>query len=73
MSASHETRHTGRRLLPFSQGARLTVATACTGPGTIREGLLNKVGEDDGGAIVREAFDEFNERNRWTGMYGEQS
>ena len=63
MSASREARLTSRCLLPFSQGARLTVVTTCTGVGAIREGLLDKVGEDDGGAIVREAFDEFNERN----------
>jgi hypothetical protein len=39
----------------------LTIVTTGAGPGTIRERLLNEVGEDDGGTIVGEPFDEFDE------------
>ena len=63
MDASHKNRHTRRSLLPSPQSARLAVVTTCTGPGAFREGLLNEVCEDDGGAVVGEAFDKFNERN----------
>ena len=40
---------------------------ACTGPRTNRKGLLDEVGEDDGGAVVGEAFDKFNKSDYWSG------
>ena len=61
--ASDSGRLTRGGLLPSPQGTRLAVAATRTSPGTFREGLLDEVGEDDGGTVVREAFDEFDERN----------
>ena len=37
---------------------------------TMGEGLLDEVGEDDGGAVIREAFDKFNKRDDWSGQQG---
>jgi hypothetical protein len=63
MLASQKRRRTGRSLLPLSQSARLSIVTTGTGTGTIRKRLLDEVGEDDGGTVVGESFNKFNERD----------